>query len=124
MTKTLAIALIMLLSAVPSRLLAKGPTTKIVTEGSDLFKPDEISDPKILANFAVWTGPGTFSSGPGFSANAPSFIIDWSQGSIAELPKGLQKYQVSFYSAVSFREASTQPEPFDDATRNVSEVQI
>src|SRR5439155_14867378 len=32
------------------------------------------------------------------NANAPSFIIDWSQGTVAELPQALRKYQVSFYS--------------------------
>jgi hypothetical protein len=67
-------------------------------EGSDLSKPIEITDRHILANFNVWTGPGTFSSQPGFNVNAPSFIIDWSQGPVAEVPQALQKYQVSFYS--------------------------
>ena len=95
MKKFLAIALIMFLSAAPSRLLAKGATTKVVI---DLSKPIEITDRKILANFNVWTGPGTFSTQPGFNANAPSLIIDWSQGPIPEVPDAPQKYQVSFYS--------------------------
>ena len=95
MKKFLVIALIMFLSAAPSRLLAKGATTKVVIEGPNLSKPIEITDRKILANFNVWTGPGTFSTQPGFNANAPSLIIDWSQGPIPEVPNALQKYQSS-----------------------------
>jgi hypothetical protein len=98
MKKALAIALTVLLSVAPSVVLAKGATTKIVIEGPDLSKPIEISDPKVLAHFNVWAGPGTSSTRPGFNANAPSFIIAWSQGPIAHLPEALQKYQVTFYS--------------------------
>jgi hypothetical protein len=98
MKNTLAIALIMVLSAAPSRTLAKGTTTKVVIESPDLSKSIEITDRKILANFNVWAGPGTFSTQPGFNASAPSFIIDWSQGPIEQMPKTEQKYQVSFYS--------------------------
>jgi hypothetical protein len=97
MKKTLAIALSVQLSGA-SVVLAKSATTKIVIEGPDLSTPIEITDRQILANFNVWTGPGTFSSQPGFNANAPSFIIDWSQGPVAAVPQALQKYQVSFYS--------------------------
>ena len=75
----------------PSLSLAKGKTVRIVIEGEDLAKPLDITDPKILANFNVWTGPGT--SNP----NAPSFIIDWSQGPVTEIPNVTQKYRISFY---------------------------
>ena len=98
MKNTLAIVLIMFLAAAPSRLLAKEATTKVVIEGPDLSKPIEITDRKILGNFNVWAEPGTFSTQPGFNANASSFIIDWSQAPIAEAPKVLQRYQTSFYS--------------------------
>jgi hypothetical protein len=98
MKATLGIALIMLLSAAPSRLLAKGATTKVVIEGPGLSKAIEITDRKILANFNVWAGPGTFSTQPRPNANAPSFIIDWSQGPVPEVSGALEKYQVSFYS--------------------------
>lgn len=94
MKKFLAIALIMFLSAAPSRLLAKGTTTKIVIEGPDLSRPMEITDRKILANFNVWAGPGTVFHPTG---DPPSFIIDWPQGPAPEIPNALQKYQVSFY---------------------------
>lgn len=105
MKKTLAIALMMLLSVLPSRLLAKGATTKVVIEGPGLSRPIEITDRRILANFNVWAGPGTSSSQPGFNPNAPSFIIDWSYGPITEVPNVSQKYQVSFYT----KELSERP---------------
>lgn len=105
MKKTLAIALMMLLSVLPSRLLAKSATTKVVIEGPGLSRPIEITDRRILANFNVWAGPGTSSSQPGFNPNAPSFIIDWSYGPITEVPNVSQKYQVSFYT----KELSERP---------------
>lgn len=105
MKTILGIALAVLLSAVPSRLLDKGPTTKVVIEGPGLSKAIEITDRKILANFNVWAGPGTFSTLPGFNANAPSFIIDWSQGPVPEVSGAVEKYQVSFYS----KELSERP---------------
>jgi hypothetical protein len=69
----------------------------LIIQGADLRSPIEITDLEILANFNVWTGPRTFSTQPGFNANAPSFIIDWSQGTVSSPPKGLPLYEVSFY---------------------------
>src|SRR5262245_13492639 len=91
---TLVVALIALLVAIPSKLMGKNPTTRIVIEGADLTKRIEITDHQILVFFNVWTGPGTFSTQPGFDANAPSFIVDWSLGPVPE-PHALRKYQVS-----------------------------
>jgi hypothetical protein len=92
MKTRLAIALsISLLLVAPSRLAAKGKTVKIVVQGADLAKPIEISDPNILANFRVWTGPGTSSN------EAQGLIVDWSRGAIKELPERLLRYQVAFY---------------------------
>jgi hypothetical protein len=99
MKRILAVAFIIsLFLIVPSRVLAKRATTKIIIEGTDLARPIEITDRKLLAKFNVWTGPGTFSTQPGFDANTPSFIIDWSQGPLTQLPHELRRYQVSFYS--------------------------
>jgi hypothetical protein len=81
----------MLFLSAPARLPAKGKTVKITIKGGDLKTPIEISDPKILANFQVWTGPGT--SG----ADRQSLIIDWSQGPVRKPPESLRKYQVSFH---------------------------
>ena len=45
--------------------------------------------------------PGTFCI-VSINANAPSFIVDWSQGPVTDVPHALQKYRVSFY--VSFQQ--------------------
>jgi hypothetical protein len=98
MKKLCAVVLsVSLLSVGASPLNAKGETVRIVVEGADLPKPLDITDPKILVHFNVWAGPGTGSNSPGFNPNAPSFIIDWSQGPLAGIPRGLQRYRVSFY---------------------------
>lgn len=81
-----------------SSVLAKQQTVKITVSGADLKRPIEITDRKVLANFNVWTGPGTSSNAPGFNANSPSFIIDWSQGPVRKPPEFLRRYQVSFHT--------------------------
>jgi hypothetical protein len=73
-------------------LSAKGPTLKIIVKGADLRKPVEITDPNVLAPFNIWTGPGTSSN------EQQGLIIDWSGGVVSERPKGLRRYEVSFYS--------------------------
>jgi len=82
----------LLILSVPTPLLAKGKTVKITIKGADLKRPIEISDPKILENFQVWTGPGTST------AERPSLIIDWSQGPVTKPPQSLRRYQVSFHT--------------------------
>ena len=82
----------LLILCIPAPLLAKGKTVKITIKGADLKAPIEISDAKILANFQVWTGPGT--SG----ADRQSLIIDWSQGPVRKPPESLRRYQVSFHT--------------------------
>jgi hypothetical protein len=81
----------LLILSIPAPLLAKGKTVKITIKGSELETPIEISDPKILENFQVWTGPGTST------AEKQSLIIDWSQGPVRKLPEVLHRYQVSFH---------------------------
>ena len=80
-------------------LLAKANTVKITIKGTNFKTPIEISDPKILATFQVWTGPGTSSN------EKQGFIIDWSQGPVREMSQVLrghgvmfQGYQVSFHT--------------------------
>src|ERR1700693_5671985 len=62
---------------IPARVFAKADISKITIEGADLKTPIEITDPKILANFNVWTGPGTSGTVP---KGADRFVIEWSQG--------------------------------------------
>lgn len=88
----------LLILSLSTPLLAKESTVKVTISGAGLKTPIEISDPKILENFQVWTGPGTSSNAPGFNANSPSFIIDWSQGPVRKPPEPLRRYQVSFYA--------------------------
>lgn len=81
----------LLILSIPTPLWAKGKTVKITIKGADLKTPIEISDPKILANFQVWAGPGTST------ADRQSLIIDWSQGRVRKPPESLHRYQVSFH---------------------------
>jgi hypothetical protein len=98
MGRILTVLIVFLSFAIPARVFAKGDLVRITIKGADLKTPIEITDPKTLANIHIWTGPGTSSSEPGFNPNTPGFIINWSQGPIAEPPKGLQRYEVSFYA--------------------------
>src|ERR1700739_938132 len=82
----------LLILGVPTPLLAKGKTVKVTIKGTDLKTPIEISDPKILENFQVWTGPGTST------ADRQSLIIDWSQGPVTDPPQSIRRYQVSFHT--------------------------
>ena len=84
---------LLLILSIPTPLWSKGKTVKITIKGEDLKTPVEITDPKILANFQVWAGPGTRT------ADRQSLIIDWSQGPVRKPPKSLHKYQVSFHIA-------------------------
>jgi len=83
--------LALLLVLVPDTVCAKAPTSKITIKGPGITSPIEITDPKVLANFRVWAGPGTSSD------EQESLIVNWSQGADAERPSGLQRYEVSFY---------------------------
>jgi hypothetical protein len=93
MRSTIAVllsALLILSASTP--LLGKERTVKISISGAGLKSPIEISDPKILTNFSVWTGPGTST------ADQQGFIIDWSKGPVRESTKTLRSYQVAFYA--------------------------
>ena len=93
MRMTLAVLLnSLLILCVPTPLLAKGKTVKVTIKGAVLKTPIEISDPKILANFQVWTGPGTST------ADRQSLMIDWSQGPVRKPPASLSRYRVSFHT--------------------------
>jgi hypothetical protein len=86
---------VMLIPSVSTPVLAKGTTSKITITGPGLKRPIEILDPKILANFLVWTDPGT-SAG-----DHQGFIIDWFKGPVREKPNTLRRYQVAFYAGAS-----------------------
>jgi len=94
MRRMLSIVFAFLPLAIPGLVFAKADISKITIKGSNLKTPVEITDPKTLAKFNVWTGPGTSGTIP---QEADRFIIDWSQG-VTERPKALQRYEVSFYA--------------------------
>jgi len=83
---------LLLTITIPASLSAKGKTVRITIKGGDLKSPIEITDPKILGNFNVWTGPGTSSN------EGQGLIVDWSQGTMSSPPKGLPLYEVAFYA--------------------------
>jgi hypothetical protein len=83
--------------AIPVELFAKAETSKIIIKGVDLSAPIQITDPKTLANFVVWTGAGTDCTGTCSTPSPESFIVNWSQP-VADHPNGLHRYEVSFYA--------------------------
>ena len=68
-----AFCLLVIVSAT-ALVFAKGTTTKITITGAGLPSPVEISDPAVLKNFNVWSGPGTRSNGV---EGTDGFIVDW-----------------------------------------------
>jgi hypothetical protein len=84
---------------------AKGTTTKVVITSTELQTPIEISDPNVLKNFNVWSGPGTFSNDV---EGHEGFIVDWASGMMIERPNGLRTFGVSFYVRYANRPYSEQ----------------
>jgi hypothetical protein len=72
-------------------LFAKGPTLKVVISGADLSAPIEIGDRGRLADFNIWTGPGTSPS------KDDGFVANWSSAVTAP-PANVKRYRVSFYA--------------------------
>lgn len=96
MKRIVALSAVYLLLAGPASLLAKAPTLKIVIQGPDLKTPIQITDGKVLANFQVLSGKGTYAIEP--RLEEPSFIVDWSEGPTVEPPNALPRYEVLFYA--------------------------
>jgi hypothetical protein len=95
MKRIAALSVVYVLLATPASLLAKSPTLKIVIQGADLTTPIQITDGKVLANFQVFSGKGTYTNEP--RLEEPSFIIDWSEGPTVGPPKALPRYEILFY---------------------------
>jgi hypothetical protein len=96
MSRLLTVFVPLFLLAVPATMFAKAITSKIIIKGADLKTPIEITDPKTLANYEVWSGPGTSWTGTR-AEQGDGFIVDWSRA-VTEPPKGLQRYEVCFYA--------------------------
>ena len=111
--KNVLVSLLILI--VPVTAWSKGEIIKIEIEGNSLSSPIEITDPDIVRQFSIWTGPGVSSRGPGGVPNPPAYLnpdlsagrfIDWPKGMVAERPAGLQRYEISFY--IGSREPETK----------------
>jgi|SRR5271165_2435705 len=72
----------------PEAASAKSPTVKIMISGGGLTSAIEVTDPRILDISNVWTGR----------------ILDRSRGTAKEPPRGLQRYEVSFYIKIADNE--------------------
>lgn len=97
MMRTSLVLPALLLALLPAQLFAKAATTRVSIEGSGFTI--NITDRNTLAQFNVWSGPGTFVNGNS-SRERQSFIVDWSQGALAEAPPGLPRFRVSFYGTL------------------------
>lgn len=84
----LAIVLTFLLAGVS---FAKGPTLKVTISGADLLRPIKITDRRRLANFQIWTGPGTSPR------NDETFVANWST-TVTSPGASLKRYRVSFFT--------------------------
>jgi hypothetical protein len=114
MFTALTASLVPLILAV--QLSAKGDTVRIKIEGGGLAAPIEITDPEVAGRFHVWSGAGTGSN------KGQGLIVDWSRG-VAEPPKGVQIYEVSFVT--TRRNPSTYVVRYIiDPTTNVGYVYI
>jgi hypothetical protein len=69
----------------PEAASAKARTVKIMISGGGLTSPIEVTDPRILDISNVWAGQ----------------FLDRSRGTATEPPRGLQRYEVSFYIKIT-----------------------
>jgi hypothetical protein len=74
---------------------AKGVTTRITLTDVHEGRSVSITDPKILGDFNVWSGPGTFMGGV---EGSDGFIIDWRSEKVTQRPTTLRQFEVSFYT--------------------------
>jgi hypothetical protein len=88
---------IFLLALLPAPLFAKAAITRVAIEGNQLTV--NITDRSTLAQFNIWSGPGTGANGSS-SSQPQSFVVDWSKGPQVKAPQGLPDYQVSFYGVL------------------------
>jgi hypothetical protein len=96
---------LLVIFSVTAVVFAKGTTTKITITGAGLQSPVEISDPQVLKNFNVWSGPGTFANDV---EGTEGFIIDWASGAVRDRPNGLRTFELSFYVRYANRPFSEQ----------------
>ena len=105
MKRVVSAALCLVIFSATALVVAKGATTKITITGAGLQSPVEITDPEVLKNFNVWSGPGTFANGV---EGTEGFIVDWASGAVTDRPNGLRTFELSFYVRYANRPFSEQ----------------
>jgi hypothetical protein len=85
---------ILLLASAGLRADGKGDTLRIVIKGEGLSAPIELTDRAVVSQFQVGSGPGANLG------DRPGLIIDWPKG-VADPPKGMRMFEVSFVTARS-----------------------
>jgi hypothetical protein len=83
-----SVAFLLMLLAMPEAASAKAPTVKIIISGGGLTRPIEVTDQRILDISNVWSGQ----------------FLDGDKETAKEAPRGLQRYEVSFYVAIADNE--------------------
>ncbi len=96
---------LLVIFSVTAVVFAKGTTTKITIAGGGLQSPVVITDPQVLKDFNVWSGPGTFANNV---EGTEGFIIDWASGATSDRPNGLPIFELSFYVRYANRPSSEQ----------------
>ncbi len=76
-----ALAIVLMALGAPRAAWAKGETVKLTLSGGGLAKDIELTDPEILKTSHVWAGN----------------FLDSSRGTVKEPPRGLPRYEVTFY---------------------------
>jgi hypothetical protein len=79
---------------------SKGALEKIAIQevGSDAVL--EITDPRVLARFTIWSGPGVWGWDMATTIPAPNdaaFIIDWTKGMTSAERSAASSYRVTLY---------------------------
>lgn len=96
---------LLVIFSVTTVVFSKGSTIKITITGGGLQSLVEISDPQVLKDFNVWSGPGTFANDV---EGTEGFIIDWASGAVRDRPNGLRTFELSFYVRYANRPFSGQ----------------
>jgi len=97
MKRFLTIAGLLIASTASLSAFAKGELVRIEVTGPTLSAPVVIADSKVLREFFVWSGPNSgVPIGSPQSADSRSFI-DWHEGIMEHVPKGMTLYDVSFF---------------------------
>jgi hypothetical protein len=84
----LTLAFLLMFLGMAQATSAKAPTVKIIISGGALTRAIEVTDQRILDISNVWSGQ----------------FLDGDKETAKEAPRGLQRYEVSFYVAIADNE--------------------